>query len=163
MTHHQYQRVCSFVFVCVALSSLHPSSERTWSEWLVKVWSVTHTLPHRTVPVFLVEACLFESRSEAPSVKNYLTVLHFQCCGLSVSTPCVEQSLSVRGVDCKFVLQQGTESNWLKKLCFWLIAQLFREQILSKLHSKKEKKGLEYQDHSFKRHFNELISPKFSL
>lgn len=55
----------------------------------------THTLPGC---VFLAEACLFESRSESPSVKNYLTVLHFQCCGLSVSTPCAEQSLSVRGV-----------------------------------------------------------------
>lgn len=56
---------------------------------------MTHTLPGC---VFLAEACRFESRSEAPSVKNYLTVLHFRCSGLSVSTPCAEQSLSVRGV-----------------------------------------------------------------
>lgn len=55
----------------------------------------THTLPGC---VLLAEACLFESESESPSVKNYLTVLHFQCCGFSVSTPCAEQSLSVRGV-----------------------------------------------------------------
>lgn len=57
--------------------------------------------------MFLLKPCLLQSKSDAPSDKNYLTVLHFQCLGLSVSTPPVKQSLSVRGVKLKFTLQQG--------------------------------------------------------
>ena len=45
-----------------------------------------------------LKACLLESKSEAPSDKNYLTVLHFKCLGLSVSSRPVKQILSVRGV-----------------------------------------------------------------
>lgn len=85
-------------FQSLAPFTICPSIQRTWSEWVVKVLSMTHTFPHRTIPVFFAEACLLESRSEAPSVKNYLTGLHFQCLGLSVSTAPVKQSLGVRGV-----------------------------------------------------------------
>lgn len=56
------------------------------------------TLAHRTVAAWLAEACLFESRSEALSVKNYLTALPFGRRGLPVSTACVWLSLDVRGV-----------------------------------------------------------------
>lgn len=60
--------------------------------------------PHRLIPCVLLKPCLLESKPATPSDKNYLTVLHFQCLGLSVSAPLVKQSLSVKGVGLKFTL-----------------------------------------------------------
>lgn len=86
--------------------SAHPAMQLEQNDfWRCAAW---HTLcSHRTVPCVLLKHSLLEFQPDAPSDKNYLTVLHFQRLGLSVSTPPVKLSLSVRGVRLKFTLQPG--------------------------------------------------------
>lgn len=54
----------------------------------------------------MLNPCLLEARSDTPSDKNDLTVLHIQSLGLSVSTP-VKQSLRVRRVSLKVTSHKG--------------------------------------------------------